>query len=59
MSSTSIKNGDVMRCGRGIYQGTQKHAGASWTHQFGKRKRIRCSSCKKLLGASKWVVVVA
>jgi hypothetical protein len=42
-----------------ICQGTRKYAGASWTHQFGKRKQIRCSSCKRLLEAPKWVAVVA
>jgi hypothetical protein len=59
MSSTSIANGDVICCGRANCQGTQKHTGASWTHQFGKRKRICCASCGKKLEASKWVVVTA
>jgi hypothetical protein len=56
-SATSIAKGDVMiRCGRTICQGTQKHTGTSWTHQFGKRKQIRCSSCDKRLDATKWEV---
>jgi hypothetical protein len=59
MLSTSILNGDVMCCGRPNCQGTQKYTGASWTHQFGKRKQIWCTSCGKNLGASKWVVVAA
>jgi hypothetical protein len=59
MSSTSIANGDVICCGTANCQGTQKFAGASWTHQFGVRKRIRCASCGKQLDASKWVVVAA
>ena len=59
MLSTSIVNGAVICCGRANCQGTKKHTGASWTHQFGKRKQIRCSSCKRLLEAPKWVAVVA
>jgi hypothetical protein len=59
MSSTSIVNGDVICCGRANCQGTQKYTGASWTHQFAKRKQIRCTSCGKKLEASKWVVVAA
>jgi hypothetical protein len=59
MSSTSIANGDVICCGRATCQGTQKYTGASWTHQFGVRKRIRCYSCGKNVDASKWVVVAA
>jgi hypothetical protein len=60
MSSTSIVNGDVICCGRASNcQGTQKYTGASWTHQRGVRKQIRCTSCRKKLGASKWVVVAA
>jgi hypothetical protein len=60
MSSTSIAKGDVMRCNHAIYcQGTHKYNGASWTHQFGKRKQILCTSCGKRLEASKWVVVAA
>jgi hypothetical protein len=59
MSSTSIVNGAVICCGRPNCQETQKYTGASWTHQFGKQKRIWCSSCKKNLTASKWVVVAA
>jgi hypothetical protein len=54
-----IVNGDVIRCGRANCQGTQKHTGASWTHQFGKRKPIHCTTCGKQLEASKWVVVAA
>jgi hypothetical protein len=57
--TASIVNGDVMRCGRAICQGTQKHTGASWTHQFGKRKQIWCTTCGKKLEASKRVVVAA
>ena len=60
MSSTSIANGAVICCGRPNCQGTQKYTGASWsTHQFAKRKQIRCTSCGKKLEASKWVVVAA
>ena len=59
MSSTSIVNGDVICCGRANCQGTQKYAGASWTHHFGKRKQIWCASCGKKREASKWVVVAA
>jgi hypothetical protein len=59
MSSTSTVNGDVMRCGRKICQGTREFTGASWTHQRGVRRRIYCTSCGKGLNASKWVVVAA
>jgi hypothetical protein len=54
---TSIVNGAVICCGRPNCQGTQKYTGASWTHQFGKRKQICCTTCGKKLEASKWVVV--
>jgi hypothetical protein len=49
MSSTSIVNGDVMRCGRApICQGTRKYTGVSWTYQRGSRpKRIICTTCGK------------
>ena len=59
MSSTSIVNGDVICCGRANCQGTQKYTGASWTHQFGKQKQIRCTTCGKKLEATKWMVVAA
>jgi hypothetical protein len=49
-ASTSITTGDVIRCGRAMCQAMRGWTGPSWTHQFGKRKRIHCTSCKKLLG---------
>jgi hypothetical protein len=58
-ASMSIATGDVIRCDRAICQGTQKYTGASWTHQFGKRKQIWRTSCGKKLEVSKWVVVAA
>jgi hypothetical protein len=57
--TASIVNGAVICCVRANCQGTQKYTGASWTHQFGKRKQICCTSCGKELEASKWVVVAA
>ena len=59
MLSTSIVNGAVICCGRANCQGTKKHTGASWTHQFGKRYQILCSTCGKRTVASKWAVVAA
>jgi hypothetical protein len=59
MSSTSTVNGDVMCCGRANCQETQKYTGASWTHQFGKQKQIRCTTCGKKLEATKRMVVAA
>jgi hypothetical protein len=44
MSSTSTVNGDVIRCGREICQGTQKHTGASCLVDSPTRRQAKADS---------------